>query len=80
MFKYKTAYIGHIEATGNFSYKPEQALAPIGKKIQDEAVGGWRFVGAYNVPVQVKIGCIGKLFGIHDNIQYNYMLVFEKDE
>ena len=80
MLKYKTAYIGHIEAKGNFTYKPELALAPIGKKIQEEAVGGWKFVGAYNVPVEIKIGIIGRIFGNRDNVQYNYVLVFEKDE
>ncbi len=80
MYKYKTAYIGRITAKGNFSYKPAEALAPVGKKIQEEAEGGWRFVGAYNVPVEVKVGCIGRLFGNQNSTQYNYMLVFEKEE
>ena len=82
MLKYKTVYIGRLQAkmSADGKYKPQEALAPIGKRIEDEAVGGWRFVGAYNVPVEVKAGCLASMFGGKNTVEHNYVLVFEKEE
>lgn len=82
MTQYKTVALGTIETTASLFISDKQVattLAPVSKKIQDEAVGGWKLHSLVQVPVKVKPGCIGKLFKQDTAYIYYCMLVFEKE-
>ena len=77
MLKYKTVALGHLE--GKSGTQADKVLAPVAKVIQDNSVGGWKFVSMYNMPIFVKPGCIAKIFGSQGGTDYFYMLVFVQE-
>lgn len=80
MVRYKTVALNKL--SGKEGTKANNAIAPVAKAIENETVGGWEFVNMYQMPIEVKLGCVKSLLNRSSNggNDYFYMLVFKKED
>lgn len=78
MTKYKAVPMGVIHAKHNSD--PAEALGQVAQLIGSEAVGGWKFMNMYHMPVYVDPGCIDSCRGKHGSVVYLYLLIFVMEE
>ena len=80
MVKYKTIALNRL--SGKEGTKANDAIAPVAKVIESETLGGWEFVNMYEMPIDVKLGCIKSILNRSNDGGKNffYMLVFKKED
>ncbi len=77
MIQYKTIAIDRVIARRR--NKLNEVINPIKDIVEKEAVGGWEFVAITEVPIYVKPGCIGYLFGNRGFYDYAMMVIYKKE-
>ncbi len=78
MLRYKTVALDSM-LVGKKKQTANEIMAPVAQVIQKEAAGGWKFENMYDMPILIKPGCFGKLFGKPGDIIYYYMMVFSQE-
>ncbi len=78
MTQYKAVPMGRIVTS--LHAKPAEALGSVAELIGAEAVGGWKFLNLYHMPVDMEPGCFQSLMGKKGETVWMYMLIFVKEE